>query len=219
VKNNHLSRCRANNVERLDPARPCWRKFATVAQYTHFNFHSGINIPAATHMNDSDNLNFEDIVSAYYQSLYRFGYSLAKNEHEAGDLTQQTFFIYAKKGGSVRDKSKVKSWLFTTLYREFLRRRRKDSRMDHYEPDMLEAAGGTVEPHIRRHLDANLALEALAEVDKVYRQPLALFYMKDLSYKEIAETLDVPIGTIMSRLSRGKAQLRDIFKRKESETA
>ena len=170
-------------------------------------------------MNDSDNLNFEDIVSAYYQSLYRFGYSLAKNEHEAGDLTQQTFFIYAKKGGSVRDKSKVKSWLFTTLYREFLRRRRNDSRMDHYEPDMLEAAGGTVEPHIRRHLDANLALEALAEVDKVYRQPLALFYMKDLSYKEIAETLDVPIGTIMSRLSRGKAQLRDIFKRKESETA
>ena len=119
----------------------------------------------------------------------------------------------------MRDKSKVKSWLFTTLYREFLRRRRKDGRMDHYEPDMLEAAGGTVEPHIRRHLDANLALEALAEVDKVYRQPLALFYMKDLSYKEIAETLDVPIGTIMSRLSRGKAQLRDIFKRKESETA
>jgi RNA polymerase sigma factor (sigma-70 family) len=170
-------------------------------------------------MNDSDNLNFEDIVSAYYQPLYRFGYSLAKNEHEAGDLAQQTFFIYAEKGESVRDKSKIKSWLFTTLYREFLRRRRKDGRMDHYEPDMLEAAGGTVEPHIRRHLDANLALEALAEVDKVYRQPLALFYMKDLSYKEIAETLDVPIGTIMSRLSRGKAQLRDIFKRKESETA
>ena len=41
---------------------------------------------------------FEDIVSAYYQPLYRFGYSLAKNEQEAGDLAQQTFFIYAEKG-------------------------------------------------------------------------------------------------------------------------
>lgn len=170
-------------------------------------------------MNEPETLNFDEIVSAFYQPLYRFGYSLAKNEHEAGDLAQQTFFIYAEKGDSVRDKSKIKSWLFTTLYREFLRRRRKDSRMDHYEPEMLEAAGGSEEPQIRRSMDANLAVEALEEVDQVYRQPLALFYMKDLSYKEIAETLDVPIGTIMSRLSRGKAQLRDIFKRKETETA
>lgn len=170
-------------------------------------------------MTDSNNLNFDEIVSAYYQPLYRFGYSLAKNEHEAGDLAQQTFFIYAEKGAALRDRSKVKSWLFTTLYREFLRRKRKDERMDHYEPEMLEAAGGSVEPHIRRSMDANLAVEALGEVDAVYREPLALFYLKDLSYKEIAEILGVPIGTIMSRLSRGKAQLRDIFKRKEAETA
>ncbi|MEO0510007.1 MAG: sigma-70 family RNA polymerase sigma factor [Verrucomicrobiota bacterium] len=170
-------------------------------------------------MTDTSNLSFDEIVSAFYQPLYRFGYSLAKNEHEAGDLAQQTFFIYAEKGSSLRDKSKVKSWLFTTLYREFLRRKRKNDRMDNYEPEMLEAAGGTVEPHIRRSMDANLAVEALEEVDEVYREPLSLFYLKDLSYKEIAEVLDVPIGTIMSRLSRGKAQLRDIFKRKEAETA
>lgn len=170
-------------------------------------------------MTTEPELTFEDIVSAYYQPLYRFGYSLAKNEHEAGDLAQQTFFIYAEKGDALRDKSKVKSWLFTTLYREFLRRRRKDARMDHYEPELLENAGGSVEPHVRRSLDSNLAVEALAEVDAVYREPLSLFYLKDLSYKEIAEILDVPIGTIMSRLSRGKAQLREIFKRKETETS
>lgn len=169
--------------------------------------------------NTDTHLNFEDIVSAYYQPLYRFGYSLAKNGHEAGDLAQQTFFIYAEKGHTLRDESKVKSWLFTTLYREFLRRRRKDARMDNYEPELLQTVGGSVEPHIRRTMDGNLAVDALAEVDEVYRHPLALFYLKDHSYKEIAETLDVPIGTIMSRLSRGKAQLRDIFKRKEAETS
>lgn len=170
-------------------------------------------------MTTEPNLNFEEIVSAYYQPLYRFGYSLAKNEHEAGDLAQQTFFIYAEKGGSLRDKSKIKSWLFTTLYREFLRRKRKDSRIDHYEPELLESAGGSVDPQVRRNLDGNLAVKALEEVDAVYREPVALFYLKDLSYKEIAEILDVPIGTIMSRLSRGKAQLREIFKRKETETS
>lgn len=91
--------------------------------------------------------------------------------------------------------------------------------MDHYEPEMLEVAGGTVESQVQRSLDSNLAVEALEEVDEVYRQPLALFYMKDLSYKEIAGVLDVPIGTIMSRLSRGKAQLREIFMRKERENS
>ncbi len=163
--------------------------------------------------------NFEEIVSAYYQPLYRFGYSLAKNEHEAGDLAQQTFFVYAEKGDSLRDKSKVKSWLFTTLYREFLKRKRKDSRMDSYEPELLENAGGSVAPQMHTSLDSNLALEALGEIDDIYRQPLTLFYLKDLSYKEIAEILDVPIGTVMSRLSRAKAQLRDLFKQKEAETS
>lgn len=170
-------------------------------------------------MDTSETLNFEEIVQTYYQPLYRFGYSLSKNEHEAADLAQQAFFIYAEKGSGLRDPSKIKSWLFTTLYREFLKVRRKNSRMDHCEPEMLEAAGGAVEPKIRRSLDANLAVEALEEVDEVYRTPLALFYLKDLSYKEIAEVLDVPLGTIMSRLSRGKAQLRAVFHRKESEQA
>ena len=168
---------------------------------------------------EPDELTFESIVSAYYQPLYRFGYSLAKNEHEASDLVQQTFLTYGEKGDGLRDKSKVKSWLFTTLYRDFLRRKKKNERIDHYEPEMLETAGGSVDPQARRSMDANLAVAALDEVDEVYRQPLTLFYLKDLAYKEIAEVLDIPIGTVMSRLARGKQQLRAAFQRKEAETA
>jgi RNA polymerase sigma-70 factor, ECF subfamily len=59
-----------------------------------------------------------------------------------------------------------------------------------------------------RDMDGSAAVNALAQVDEVYRAPLAMFYLEDLSYKEISEALDVPIGTVMSRLSRGKAQLR-----------
>jgi RNA polymerase sigma factor (sigma-70 family) len=63
-------------------------------------------------------------------------------------------------------------------------------------------------------LDAGLVMEALHEVDEVYRVPLTLFYLEDLAYKEIADALEVPIGTVMSRLSRGKAQLRAALARK-----
>ena len=167
-------------------------------------------------MPDHPEANFEEVVSAFYQSLYRFAYSLAKNEHEASDLTQQTFFIYAEKGDSLRDKSKVKSWLFTTLYREFIGQKRKHRRMTSCEPEMLENIGGTVDSGITRRIDSRMAIQALEKVDAVYRDTLTLFYIKDLSYKEIAEVLDLPIGTIMSRLSRGKNQLRRIFKRKET---
>src|SRR3954467_10295530 len=74
------------------------------------------------------NEGFTQLVDAHYTALYRFALSLARNGADAGDLVQQTFFIWATKGESLRDVSKAKSWLFTTLYREFLRGRRRDSR-------------------------------------------------------------------------------------------
>ena len=162
---------------------------------------------------------FKEIVNAYYQPLYRFGYSLSKNEHDAADLTQQAFSTYAEKGGAIRDAAKVKSWLFTTLYRYFLRRKRKGERIDHYEPELLENSSEAVDSSAGRSVDAKLALQALSKVDPVYREPLTLFYLQDLAYKEIAEALEIPIGTVMSRLSRGKAQLRERFQQNENEPA
>lgn len=159
-------------------------------------------------MGENANLNFKALVDEYYTPLYRFGYSLAKNEHEAGDLVQQTFAIYAEKGSSVRDPSKIKSWLFTTLYREYLRQRRKSQNMPSHDPEIIEAEAPAVDPGVARSLDGNSAIAALGKIDETYRAPLTLFYIKDLSYKEIAKILDIPIGTVMSRLSRGKTQLK-----------
>lgn len=154
---------------------------------------------------------FPDLVNTYYQPLYRFAYSLAKNPEEASDLTQQTFLIWARKGSSLKDKSKVKSWLFTTLYREFLGVRRKSTRFPHINAEAIEHELPSIAPGVVRKLDSKRALEALNEIDETFRAPLVLFYMKDLAYKEIAEILDIPIGTVMSRLSRGKARLKKIL--------
>jgi RNA polymerase sigma-70 factor (ECF subfamily) len=162
---------------------------------------------------------FTQLVDAHYTPLYRFALSLTKSPSDAGDLTQQTFFIWAKQGHALREEGKAKSWLFTTLYREFLRIRRRSERVTALE-DLGPAEADPVAPDVDvvTGMDAGLVVEALQEVDETYRVPLTLFYLQDLSYKEIAGMLEVPIGTVMSRLSRGKAQLRAALARKEAGT-
>jgi RNA polymerase sigma-70 factor (ECF subfamily) len=152
---------------------------------------------------------FAQLVDAHYAPLYRFALSLSRNGSDAGDLVQQTFFIWATKGHGLRELTKAKSWLFTTLYREFLRGRRRDSKSTFLE-DLPPGEKDPVADDVDRvsKIDAASVMVALQTVDEAFRAPLTLFYIEDLSYAEIAETLDVPIGTVMSRLSRGKAQLR-----------
>jgi len=160
---------------------------------------------------------FTQLVDAYYAPLFRFALSLTKSTSDAGDLTQQTFFIWAKQGHTLREEGKAKSWLFTTLYREFLRGRRRSERITALEDlGPVESDPPAPEIDLVTGMDAGLVVAALQEVDEVYRVPLTLFYMQDHSYKDIAGMLEVPIGTVMSRLSRGKAQLRAALARKEA---
>src|SRR5438445_13381084 len=62
---------------------------------------------------------------------YKFAYSLTRAEADASDLTQQTFYLWATKGHQLRERSKVKTWLFTTLYRTFLDARKRQTRFPH----------------------------------------------------------------------------------------
>lgn len=164
-------------------------------------------VPPNTEM-DTD---FEQIVDKFYQPLYRFGLSLTRAESEAYDLAQQTFYLWATKGHQLRDKSKLKSWLFTTLHREFLGSRRRGNRFPHHEVSMVEHQLPTVAPTVVNDLDGSTVMDTLLEVEELYRAPLMLFYLEDHSYKEIAAILDIPIGTVMSRLARGKTQLRGML--------
>jgi RNA polymerase sigma factor (sigma-70 family) len=153
-------------------------------------------------------LEFDHVVNTYHLMLYRFALSLTQSEDEARDLIQQTFYRWATKGRQLRDAAKVKSWLFTTLYREFLATRRRADREGHIELSVVEHELPQITSDTVDQMDADTVLETVAGLEKAYRAPLMLFYMEDCSYKEIAEILALPIGTVMSRIARGKEQLR-----------
>jgi RNA polymerase sigma-70 factor (ECF subfamily) len=160
-------------------------------------------------------VDFENIVARFYEPLYQFAFSLTRAEADACDLTQQTFYVWAKKGHQLRDATKVKTWLFTTLHRTFLESRRRQVRFPHYELDEVPLDLPTLSPTTVNQLDSPQVLQALSRVDELYQAPVALFYLEDCSYKEIAEILGVPMGTVKSRMARGIAQLQSILTRGE----
>jgi RNA polymerase sigma-70 factor (ECF subfamily) len=153
-------------------------------------------------------MEFEAIVSLYYADLYRFAFSLARNRDEACDLTQQAYAIYAERGRQIRDAKKVKQWLFTTLYREFLRLRERGRRLVSVDDENTEAPEPIAPSDTEQLAEHGELLDALARLDQAHREILTLFYLRQHGYKEIAAILDVPIGTVMSRLSRAKDALR-----------
>ena len=154
---------------------------------------------------------FETIVSEHYEPLFRFAMSLTRSESDAQDLTQQTFYVWATKGHQLRDIAKVKTWLYTTLHRTFLAGRRRQIRFPHHDLEEVSEQLPTVPPIHANRMDSSQVLLALAKVDEVYQAAVALFYLEDCHYKDIAAILEVPMGTVKSRIARGVAQLREIL--------
>ena len=155
---------------------------------------------------------FEELVARHYESLYKFALSLTQAEADARDLTQQTFYRWAAKGHQLRDRSKVKTWLFTTLHRIFLQAGRRQTRFPHHSlgevaPEDLPASSSSLD----NLMDSAEVLKALAQVPEVYQGAVALFYLEDCSYREIAEILEVAEGTVKSRIARGITQLRHLM--------
>jgi RNA polymerase sigma-70 factor (ECF subfamily) len=139
--------------------------------------------------------------------------SLTRAESDACDLVQQTFLVWATKGRQLQDPSKVKSWLYTTLHRAFLESRRRVTRFPHLEISEVEGDLPSVEPDLVSHLDAQEVLKLLSRVDEQFQAAVALFYLEDYSYDEIAAILEVPLGTVKSRIARGLGQLKALVLR------
>ena len=159
-------------------------------------------------MNEAD---YEQAVNSLYEGLYRFAFSLAGNADDACELTQEAFARLLTKGGQLRDRSKVKAWLFTTLYRIYLGWKRRETRYPHLEIASVENELPPVTPETVDKLEIEAVSQSLLALEERYRVPLALHYFENHSYREISRLLDVPVGTIMSRLSRGKELMRKLL--------
>lgn len=164
-------------------------------------------------------MDYERVVTLHHESLYRFAYSLAGNPDDAAELTQEAYVRLLNKSLQLRDQRRVKAWLCTTLYRIFLGWKRRENRFPHIEVFSAENELPPLTPEIADQLDGAMAMDAALDLEEHFRVPLVLHYLQCLSYQEIAEVLKVPIGTVMSRLSRGKDLLRQrlMVKKREAD--
>lgn len=166
-------------------------------------------------MDGRSGLDFQALADQYYAPLYRFAMTLTRTESDASDLVQDTFLAWAAKGHQLQDPTKVKGWLFTTLHRRFLEGQRRSTRFPQLEITATETELPQIEPELVDHLDAQTVLELLARLDPPFRAAVALFYLEDYSYAEIGTVLEIPLGTVKSRIARGLAQLKALLSQRK----
>src|SRR5262245_61264873 len=149
----------------------------------------------------------ESLVEEHYASLYRYAYRLSGTAADAEDLTQETFCQAQGKLGQLRDWDRARSWLFSILRNGYLHRVRDKKQANTIS---LEGVGELPErpPDNLPDIDPERLQQALNELDEVFRTPIILYYFEDFSYRDIAEQMDLALGTVMSRLARAKAWLR-----------
>jgi RNA polymerase sigma-70 factor (ECF subfamily) len=149
----------------------------------------------------------EQLVTAFYEPLYRYAYRLSGSPQEAEDLTQEAFCQAQSKLGQLRDESRAKAWLFSILRNAYLHRVRASKQERRVPFDSVgEIPDRPSEP--LPEIDPAELQRALGEMPEVFRTPVILYYFEDFSYREIAEQMEVPLGTVMSRLARAKSLLR-----------
>lgn len=149
----------------------------------------------------------ESVIREHYRALYAYAYSLTRQHADAADLTQQTTVVLATHWQKIRDLERVKPWLFSVLHREFLRSKRRSSRLVSLDEATAEEISCESAGQETSH-DSNQVVRMIHSMDEPHRSVLSLHYLDELSYRDIAEVLEVPIGTVMSRLSRAKDQIR-----------
>jgi RNA polymerase sigma-70 factor (ECF subfamily) len=150
----------------------------------------------------------QQLVDAYYVALYRYAYRLSGSAADALDLTQEAFCKAQLHLRQLRDPARVKSWLFCILRNVYLHnvRAEKNQRCVSLTDinDVPERPPGPLS-----QVDPERLQQVLNELPESFRTPVILYYFEDFSYRDIADQMELPLGTVMSRLARAKAHLRN----------
>jgi len=147
------------------------------------------------------------LVAEHHPAVYRYAYRLSGSVHDAEDLTQHVFLIAQQKLGQLRRVESAQGWLFAILRNCFLK---ACQRQRPVPAANLQLDVETVAAEIPRdgEIDRERLQEAIDQLPAPFRVVLVMFYFEECSYRQIAEGLDLPIGTVMSRLARAKRHLR-----------
>ncbi len=143
--------------------------------------------------------------------IFRCACRLTRKSHDAEDLTQETFYYAIKNFAQLKDREKAKNWLFSILRNLFLKDLEKSKKRIDIEFDSVSNTISGVANIEEEHLKVEVARNLRAVLDKLddrLKAPIEKFYFDRLSYKEIAQSLKLPIGTVMSRIARGKVYIR-----------
>lgn len=147
------------------------------------------------------------LVDEHLAAVYRYAYRLTGSQADAEDLTQQTFMTAQQALAQLREPAAARGWLLTILRHAYLRRARRRSPLVASSIELnLDAIPEDRPDEVQ--LDEARLQAALDELPDDYKLILLMFYFDELSYREIASRLEIPIGTVMSRLSRAKSHLR-----------
>lgn len=145
-------------------------------------------------------------LESYIPALRRYAWALVRNTDDADDLVQDCLERAIRRLDTYRSDGDLRSWLFSILHNVFISDRRRAARRPTVELEEvmeLSVQGSQEGPGMVRELLA--ALDTLAEEQRVL---ILLVGVEDLSYREAARVVGVPVGTVMSRLSRGRENLR-----------
>jgi RNA polymerase sigma-70 factor, ECF subfamily len=154
-------------------------------------------------------LDVAQLVADHHKAVYRYAYRLTGSVQDAEDLTQQVFLIAQRKIGQLRNMDAAGSWLFAILRNCFLKDRQR--RRPALAGDLDLDVDLIPEEGLADEGDGDRLQQALNRLPEVFRLVVVMFYFEECSYREIAEQLEMPIGTVMSRLARAKVQLRSMM--------
>jgi RNA polymerase sigma-70 factor (ECF subfamily) len=160
---------------------------------------------------------FEELAMPLFDQLYNFAHWLAQDRAEAEDLVQETYVKGLKGFSSFQSGTNFRAWMYRILRNTFLTSRTglkatATVPLDAEDSPELPAAVDTPETILIERSQHQLLREAMEALPLHFREILLLCEVEEMSYHEIADTLSIPVGTVMSRLSRARRELRRILR-------
>ncbi len=160
------------------------------------------------------NQDFEILALPLLDPLYNFARWLCGDADEARDLVQETFAKALKGFASFRQGTNFRAWMFTILRNTFLTSRtglewRRTEQEDEENFEESAVTHDTPEIALIRRADTEMMQQAIATLPLAFREVLLLVDIEEMRYQEVADVLRIPVGTVMSRLSRARKQLRE----------